>query len=133
MSQTSSSVVRKAIKVVGMTAGLGIAGIVIGFLGALIIALILRGDSFGMGALGLALGGIIIGYPVGVIIGIILIKKVLHYRGSLLLGILGSILGVVMTIGIAEPFNLNLNPNLLFGVLFLSVPTFGIVGFLLKR
>ena len=53
-----------------MTIGLGIVSIVIGFVGALIVALVLRGDSFGMGALGLALGGIIIGYPIGVIIGI---------------------------------------------------------------
>ena len=116
-----------------MTIGLGIIGIVFGLVGALIGGKVLGGDSFGFGALGLTLGGIIIGYPTGIIVGIVSIKKILHRRGSLLLGILGSIFGAVITIAIAEPLNLNSNPNLLFGVFFLSAPLFCLVGFFLKR
>jgi len=133
MSRKSSSLAGNIVKFVIMTIGLGIIGIVFGLVGALIGGKVLGGDSFGFGALGLALGGIIIGYTTGIIIGIVSIKKILHRRGSLLLGILGSIFGAVITIVVAEPFNLNSNPNLLFGVFFLSVPLFCLVGFFLKR
>ncbi len=133
MTQKSSSLGRNIIKFVSMTIGLGIIGIVFGLVGAFIGGLVIGDDSFGFGALGLALGGIIIGYPTGIIVGIVSIKKILHRRGSLLLGILGSIFGAVITIVVAEPLNLNSNPNLLFGVFFLSVPLFCLVGFLLKR
>ncbi len=133
MSQKSSSLARNIAKYVIMTIGLGIIGIAFGLVGALIGGKVLGGDSFGFGALGLALGGIIIGYPTGIIVGIISIKKILHRRGSLLFGILGSIFGAVVTIVVAEPLNLNSNPNLLFGVFFLSVPLFCLVGFFLKR
>ncbi len=133
MSQKSSSLARNIVKFVIMTIGLGIIGIVFGLVGALIGGKVLGDDSFGFGALGLALGGIIVGYPIGIIAGIVSIKKILHRRGSLLLGILGSIFGAVITIVVAEPLNLNSNPNLLFGVFFLSVPLFCLVGFFLKR
>ncbi len=133
MSQKSSSLARNIVKFVIMTIGLGIIGIVFGLVGALIGGKVLGGDSFGFGALGLALGGIIIGYPVGIIVGIISIKKILHRRGSLLLGILGSIFGAVITLVVAEPLNLNSNPNLLFGVFFLSIPLFCLVGFFLRK
>jgi len=133
MSRKSSSLARNIVKFVIMAIGLGIIGIVFGLVGALIGSKVLGGDSFGFGALGLALGGIIIGYPTGIIIGIVSIKKILHRRGSLLLGILGSIFGAVITIVVAEPLNLNFNPNLLFGVFFLSVPLFCLVGFYLRR
>jgi len=133
MSRKSSSLARNIVKFVIMAIGLGIIGIVFGLVGALIGSKVLGGDSFGFGALGLALGGIIIGYPTGIIIGIVSIKKILHRRGSLLLGILGSIFGAVITIVVAEPLNLNFNPDLLFGVFFLSVPLFCLVGFYLRR
>jgi len=133
MSQKSSSLAKNIVKFVFMTIGLGIIGIAFGLVGALIGGKVLGGDSFGFGALGLALGGIIIGYPMGIIVGIVSVKKILHRRGSLLLGILGSIFGAVITIVVAEPLNLNSNPNLLFGVFFLSVPLFCLVGFFLKR
>ena len=133
MSRESSSSAKNIVKFVIMTIGLGIIGIVFGLVGALIGGKVLGGDSFGFGALGLALGGIIIGYPTGIIVGIVSIKKILHRRGSLLLGILGSIFGAVITIVVAEPLNLNSNPNLLFGVFFLSFPLFCLVGFFLKR
>ncbi len=133
MSQKSSIVARIIVKFVFMAIGLGITGIVFGLIGALIGGKVLGGDSFGFGALGLALGGIIIGYPTGIIVGIVSIKKILHQRGSLLLGILGSIIGSVIIIALAEPLNLNSNSGLLFGAFFLSVPVFCLGGFLLRK
>ena len=133
MSQKSSSLAGKTVKFIIMTIGLGIIGIVFGAAGALIGGKVLGSDSFGFGALGLALGGIIIGYPTGIIVGIVLIKKILHRRGSLLLGILGSIFGAVITIAAAEPLHLNANSTLLFVVFFLSVPLFCLVSFFLKK
>lgn len=125
---TIASKIGKFIKI---TLGTGIVGILLGLIAVLVVTLLMK-DSVGFGALGLALGGVLVGYPVGVIIGIILIKKVFHYRGSLLLGILGSILGVVITMGAAEPLNLNANPGILFAAFFLSVPILCTIGFLLK-
>ena len=133
MSQKSSSLAGKTVKFIIMTIGLGIIGIVFGAAGALIGGKVLGSDSVGFGALGLALGGIIIGYPTGIIVGIVLIKKILHRRGSLLLGILGSIFGAVITIAAAEPLHLNANSTLLFVVFFLSVPLFCLVSFFLKK
>ncbi len=133
MPRKSSVVARTIVKFVFMAIGLGITGIVFGLIGALIGGKVLGGDSFGFGALGLALGGIIIGYPTGIIVGIVSIKKILHQRGSLLLGILGSIIGSVIIMALAEPLNLNSNPNLLFGAFFLSVPFFCLGGFFLRK
>lgn len=127
-SVTTASKIGKFVKI---TLGTGLAGILLGVIAILLVALLMK-ESVGFAALGLALGGILIGYPVGVIIGIILTKKVFHYRGSLLLGILGSVLGVAITMGAAEPLNLNTNPNILFAVFFLSVPILCTIGFLLK-
>ena len=46
----------------------------------------------------------LVGFLVGSIIGIILVNKLLHYPGSLLLGILGCILGVVMAFALQPHF-----------------------------
>ena len=133
MSQKSSSLAKNMAKFAIMTVGLGIIGIIFGLVGALIGGKILGSDSFGFGALGLALGGILVGYPTGIVVGIVLIKKILHQRGSLLLGILGSILGAIIIIVLTEPLNLNSNANLLFIVFFLSVPLFSMIGYNIKR
>jgi hypothetical protein len=133
MPQQLSLVAGRIFKFVLMTIGLGVLGIVFGVIGALIGGRVLGSDSIGFGALGLAIGGVIIGYPTGIIIGIISIREIFHQRGSLVLGILGSIVGAVITMVLAEPLNLNSNTNLLFGVFFLSVPVFCLVGFFLKR
>ena len=133
MSQKLSSVVRKITKFVLITVGLGIIGILFGVIGALVGGRVLGADSFGFGALGLAIGGIIVGYPTGIIVGIVLIRKVLHQQGSLLLGIVGSIIGAVVTMVLAEAVHLNSNTNLLFGTFLLIVPVFCLFGFYLRK
>ncbi len=127
-SGTTAGKIGKFIKI---TLGTAIVGISLGLIAVLLVSLFMK-ESVGFAALGLALAGVLVGYPVGVIIGIILTKKVFHYRGSLLLGILGSVLGIVITVAGAEPLNLNTNPNILFAVFFLSVPVLCTTGFLLK-
>ena len=119
-------------KFVKITLGTAIVGIALGLIAVLLVSMLMK-ESVGFAALGLALAGILVGYPVGVIVGIILTKKVFHYRGSLLLGILGSILGVIITMAAAEPLNLNANPGILFAVFLLSVPILCTIGFLLKN
>jgi len=133
VSKKSSSLTGRIFKFILMAIGLGVLGILFAVIGALIGGRVLGGDSVAFGALGLAIGGVIIGYPMGIIVGIISIKKILHQRGSLLLGILGNIVGAVITMVLAEPLNLNSNTNLLFGEFFVSVPVFCLVGFFLKR
>ena len=133
MSQKSSFVVRKILKFAIMTLGLGAIGIAFGIIGALIGGRVLGADSVGFASLGLAIGGILIGYPTGIIVGIVLIRKVLRQQGSLLLGIVGSIIGAVITMVLAEPLHLNSNTSLLFGTFLLIVPVFCLIGFYLRR
>ena len=120
-------------KFVLMALGLGIIGALFAVAGALIGGKVLRGDASGFGALGLAIGGVLLGYPAGIIVGIILLKKILHQRGSLLSGILGSINGAVIIMALAEPLNLNSNTTLLSVVFLAGVPVFALAGFLLKK
>lgn len=124
---------KNLIRFVIQTIGVGIAGIIVGIAGILAGAFIMKGELSGFGDLAGGLMGLVIGYPLGAIIGIIVINRVLHYHGSLLLGVIGSILGAVLTIGLAEPLNLNLNSNILFVVFFLSIPLLGMIGFNIKR
>ncbi len=123
----------RIIKFVGAVVGTGVFGVFFGFIAALIGALIMRGRLFGFGGLAGALGGIIIGYPLGVLVGIFVIKKIFHYSGSMWLGIVGVVLGGAVTVGLAEPLNLNLNPGILFTLFFLLIPLLCIAGFRLKK
>jgi hypothetical protein len=75
----------------------------------------------------------VVGYPIGVIIGLLLVDRLLHYRGSLWLGAVGSILGAALVIGLAEPLGLNLSPELLWAGLLVLPPLLGAIGFHLKR
>jgi len=131
--QKQQSTAKKIVTFIGIVIGIGIFGVFFGFVAALLGAWIMQGRLFGLGGLAGALGGIIIGYPLGVIIGIIVVKRIFHYQGSILLGIVGVVLGGAITIGLAEPLNLNLNPTVLFTVFFLLVPVLCTAGFRLKK
>ena len=133
MAVKSNFSTNKVIRFVLTAAGLGIVGVVFGIAGAFLGGRILGGSAVGFGAIGLAIGGILIGYPAGIIVGIILLKKLLRRRGSLLFGIIGGIAGAVITVLLAEPANLNADPNLLFGFFFLIVPILSLVGFNLRK
>ncbi|MEE8583213.1 MAG: hypothetical protein V3S61_05040 [Dehalococcoidales bacterium] len=128
----SGQTARKWASYFGMFLSASVTGFIFGLIGAFIGAAMFRGELFGFGDLAGALAGIIIGYPIGVIAGIFLVSRVARYRGSVALGFTGSILGGVLTMGLAEPLNLNINANLLFALFFIAPPLLGTIGFHLK-
>ena len=128
-----SSVLRNIIRFCIMALVLGASGIIVAIIGAFVGSKILGSNDMEFGALGLAIGGILIGYPKGIIIGILLIKKLFKQKGSLLFGLIGGIIGTVVTIILIEPFNLTSNSYLLFGTFFVLVTCLSLGGFYLKK
>ncbi|OGN87528.1 MAG: hypothetical protein A2158_07135 [Chloroflexi bacterium RBG_13_46_14] len=102
-------------------------------IGAIIGGRIIGSDAEGFGALGLAIGGILVGYPTGIIVGLLLMKRLFHQKGSVWLGLLGGIIGTVVTIALSEPLKLNSNSYLLFGAFFVLVTGLSLGGFYLKK
>ncbi len=129
----NSSVSGKLIRFFIMAFVLTITGIIFAITGAFIGGRILGSDAAGFGALGLAIGGILVGFPTGIIVGILLIKRLFHQKGSVLLGLIGGIIGTVATVALSEPLNLNSNSYLLFGTFFVLVTGLSLGGFYLKR
>ena len=123
---------KKILKFVLMAIGLGVIGFAFAVLGALIGGRVL-GKGADFMALGLVVIGLIVGYAVGIMVGIISLKKVLQQRGSVALGLIGSVIGAVLPLVLAEPLRLNSNTDLLLIVFLISVPVFSLAGFLLKR
>jgi hypothetical protein len=130
---TKQSVKRRVISFVGVVIGTGVCGIVIGFTGAFIGARLMQDELFGFGSLAGSAAGMMIGYPIGVIAGLILVNRLLHYKGSLVLGALGSALGAGLTVGLAEPLHINLDPNILFITFFLMVPVLATTGYIMRK
>lgn len=129
----NSSVLRKMIRFFAMAFVLAVTGIIFTIAGILIGGRILGSNAAGFGALGLAIGGILVGFPTGIIVGILLIKKLFHQKGSVLLGLIGGIIGTVATVVLSEPLNLNSNTYLLFGTFVVLVTGLSLGGFYLKR
>ncbi|MFC1938474.1 hypothetical protein ACFLVS_01265 [Chloroflexota bacterium] len=123
----------KMIRFIIMAFVLAVTGIIFAITGAFIGGRILGSDAAGFGALGLAIGGILVGFPMGIIVGILLIKRLFYQKGSVLLGLLGGIIGTVATVALSEPLNLNSNSYLLFGAFFVLVTGLSLGGFYLKR
>ncbi len=119
-------------KYITMILGTGLMGLVFSIIAALILSNLLKDGGAGFGALIGGMLGFVVGYPVGVMAGILVFKKLFKRNGSLLLGFIGCILATVLTIGLAEPLNLNIDPNMLFGFFFLLVPLMGTIGFYLR-
>ncbi len=77
--------------------------------------------------------GLAFGYPIGVFLGIVIFKTLLHYNGSLILGLIGVIVGGALPFILAEPLGLNNYADLLWGVVIISSPLLGTIGFNLKK
>ena len=101
--------------------------------GAFIGGRIIGGNAEGFGALGLAIGSALVGYPLGIIVGLVLLKKLFHIRGSLLLGVSGAIIGTLAIVSLSEPLNLNSNINLLVGSFVLVVTGLSVGGLHIRR
>lgn len=80
-----------------------------------------------------ALMGMVIGYPIGVVLGILVFSKVYKYRGTIWLAVLGAIIGPLIILGLAEPLNLNVNPDVLLGSYFLVTALLSSAGFHLRK
>jgi len=122
--------IRVLLKPALMVAGLAVFGLVIGFLSGYIGSKLLEGDAGGWGGLVGAIAGMVLGYPLGVIAGMVLVKTVIKYPGSLLLGIAAVIAGSAGVIVLAEVIG---NPDVTFGSLFILAPLAGTTGYHLKR
>jgi len=120
---------KRVARFIGMVAGLTVCGAILAVIGAFIGGRVFGDDTFG--ALGLAILGIVVGYFLGIILGMVLIKKFIHQRGSILLGILGSIAGVVIAVFVG--IMLDPDINLFFWIALISVPVLCLAGFYLKR
>ena len=72
----------------------------------------------------------IVGPLIGVIVGILLVNKLLHYRGSLLFGILGCIFGEALVVGLLFFGPLGSADGWLQSIgILLAAPLFGTLGF----
>jgi hypothetical protein len=117
-----------------MVTGTACTGAAFAYLAAFIGAQVLRGGSIGFASLGIVLLLMITGYLIGVIAGIVLTDRIIHYRGSLLLAVPGSILGCgVVFVLAADPLNLNPNIGVLVTCLCIFPPLVGTTGFHLGR
>jgi len=109
------------------------AGAVFGFLAALVGSWLLSDGYTGFGVIVGAMAGLVIGYPFGVIIGIFIMDKIVHYRGWILAGAIGAVLGGVIPIAFAEVFGLNNNPDLLWALILLLPPLLATAGFRIPK
>ena len=124
---------QKVLKYIGMLIGIAVAGGLFGVFSAFILSRLMDGGSGGWGGLIGVIMGLALGYPVGVFIGIVIFKKVFRYNGSLLLGLVGVVMGGALPFILAEPVGLNNYGDLLWAVIIISSPLFGTIGFNLKR
>ena len=114
--------------------GTAVVGAAVATVSAYVGGTILGGRLGGFGGFGVILLVMIVGYVLGVIGGLVITDKLIGYRGSGWLGIVGSVLGVGIMFGlVAEPLNVNLGlEGLIAGMI--AVPALlGAIGFHIKR
>ncbi|MDD4923897.1 MAG: hypothetical protein PHF74_03555 [Dehalococcoidales bacterium] len=116
-----------------MIIGIAVAGAVFGILSAFILSRLMEDGYAGWGGLVGAIMGLAFGYPVGVFLGIVIFKRLLHYKGSLILGLVGVIVGGALPFILAEPLGLNNYTDLLWACIIISSPLLGTVGFNLRK
>ncbi len=134
MQDDSRSAVRATASFLGMVLGTTIVGLGFGLAAGLALAFVLRDTLFGFGALTGAFLGVIAGYPVGVIVGIVIAHRLIRYRGSPWLGLLGTALATASIIVLfIEPLEQYVYPTVVFSVFFAGAPIFGTIGFHLRR
>ena len=95
-----STIIRRAAIFIAMLFGLAVIGGAFGFLAAIIGSLFLQEEAFGLDTIVGAAAGLILGYPLGVIIGVLVFEKVIHYRGWILMGVIGALSGGILPVAI---------------------------------
>src|SRR3954451_13349353 len=106
-----------------------VAGLVLGGLGGLLGRTIGSQSTTGWGDLVGAVGGAGLGYLVGVGLGVVLMGRRLLPAGSSGLAVLGSFLGGLLVLLLAEPLRLNQNTIVLQGVFVILPATLSAVAF----
>ena len=127
------SVGRKVFVFISWVFGTGTCGVIAGLAGALIGAFVLRGQLLGFGGFIGAMAGMVAGYPLGVIAGLIVSGRLVRHYGSLLFGIIGALLGLVLSAGLTELLNLHDSPTVFIVMFFLTIPVLSEAGYRLKR
>ncbi|MBN1857234.1 MAG: hypothetical protein JW846_09835 [Dehalococcoidia bacterium] len=110
-----------------------VVGSGIAALAAFIAAQVMKGRATMIGDIVAVVVSLLIAYPSGVGIGIILVRKMLKWRGSVVLGIAGAFVAAVLTMVAAEPLHLNVNTQVLMSVYFVTVAVCAAAGFLYRR
>jgi len=106
-------------------------GLLLGFIAGLTAGSLMRDLFFGFGQLVGGMGGMFIGYPIGATLGLLLLKKRWRFRGSVLLGMVGCLVGAVATMGPAEMFGITAAFSL--PAYAVAVPLLGAIGFNLGK
>jgi len=106
---------------------LALAGGIAAGLAVLLLHLTVGGNSES-DAVGMALGGAMLAYPLGVIGGLLGLKRVLRIAGSVVLGIVGVIAGVALSLGIARLLSNGDDPSVSVVLYFVLVPVIAAVG-----
>ena len=124
-----NSLTIKVARFIGLVLGLAVCGAVFAVVGGFIGGGIAGENTFG--ALGLAILGVVAGYFLGNILGIVLLKKLFRQHGSILLGLVGCVAGVAITVAVGVMLDPDI--NLFFWIALISVPVLCLAGFYLKR
>ena len=110
--------------------GLILCGFASGLLAAFIASRLMEDGHGGWGDIVGAVLGMVTGYPLGVIIGMIITRFVVRYPGSLLLGIPGSLIALVIVFILADLIS---NPDVIFGSIFIASPLGGTATYHIRR
>jgi len=121
---------RTLFKAAMMMVGLILCGFASGLLAAFIASRLMEDGHGGWGDIVGAVLGMVTGYPLGVIIGMIITRFVVRYPGSLLLGIPGSLIALVIVFILADLIS---NPDVIFGSIFIASPLVGTAVYHIRR
>lgn len=123
-----------ATRFLAMTIGTAVVGAAVATASAYVGGMILGGRLGDFGSLGVILLVMMVGYVLGVIAGIVITHRLIGYRGSVWLGVVGSVLGIGIMLGlVAEPLNVNLGLEGLFAGMLAAPALLGAIGFHIRR
>ncbi len=119
-------------KIFGMAFAIGACGLVFGAVAGLLLSALMLNQSGGWGDLVGVIIGMLIFAPAGMILGLI-IFKIRHYNGSLLLGIVGVVLGEFLTFSFYSLLLSRVSSAVLIPGFLVVAPVLGAVGYHLDR
>lgn len=118
--------------ILGMALAVGLSGVVLGVGAGFLLSVLMRNQFSGWGGLVGVIFGILLFFPAGVVVGLA-IFKIRHYRGSLLLGISGVVLGEFLTFGLDRFFHARTSSGVLIPGFLVLTPLLGAIGYHLGR